>query len=363
MGAFPASAASLERFVPRLAVEWDDGGDGPRWRSIPGTLCFVDISGFTSLSEKLARRGRIGAEELTEVLNRVFGSMLELAYARGGSLLKFGGDALLLIFTGEQRILQGCSAAVEMRAALREAAQIQTSVGRVPLKMSVGVHDGTVDVFSVGGSHRELIISGPTATMTTTMEATAEAGEILVSPDVALALPAGSADVVKGAGRVLRWRGAKVAPSGATTRAAVDADAYEACVPRALRDHLDQHRAESEHRLATIAFLKFKGVDGLLASDGPEGVASALDELVRSVQSGGRRRSRHVPRDRHRRRRRQDHPRIRSSDRSGRRRRARAARCVEPSWTRRTVSRSESAYIVGTSSAARSARPSVRRTR
>jgi class 3 adenylate cyclase/tetratricopeptide (TPR) repeat protein len=285
VGAFTSSTASLERFVPRLAVEWDDDSPGPRWRSLPGTLCFVDISGFTSLSEKLARRGRIGAEELTEVLNRVFGSMLELAYARGGSLLKFGGDALLLLFTGEERVLQGCSAAVEMRAALRDAAEMQTSVGRVPLKMSVGIHDGRVDVFLVGGSHRELIISGPTATMTTTMEGTAEAGEILVSPEVAAALPSGSADVVKGLGRILRWRTAKVEASGAMARSDVGARAYEARVPVALRGHLDQHRAESEHRLATIAFVKFKGVDELLRANGAAGVAHALDELVRSVQA------------------------------------------------------------------------------
>ena len=148
-GAFPASAASLERFVPRLR-----GRVGRRQRRAAvaqharARLCFVDISGFTNLSEKLARRGRIGAEELTDVLNRVFGSMLELAYARGGSLLKFGGDALLLLFTGEQRVLQGCSAAVEMRAASAPG-RADPDVGRsgACCKMSVGVHYGTVDLF------------------------------------------------------------------------------------------------------------------------------------------------------------------------------------------------------------------------
>jgi class 3 adenylate cyclase len=94
------TSSSLERFVPRVAAEWDLDNPGALYREIDGTLCFVDISGFTNLSEKLARRGRIGAEELTEVLDRVFGEMLRLAYDRGGSLLKFGGDALLLMFEG-----------------------------------------------------------------------------------------------------------------------------------------------------------------------------------------------------------------------------------------------------------------------
>ena len=88
-------ASSLARYVPRLNAEWDRHAT-ELWREIDGTLCYIDISGFTALSEKLARRGRIGAEELTDVLNYVFGEMLGVAYDRGGSLLKFGGDALLL---------------------------------------------------------------------------------------------------------------------------------------------------------------------------------------------------------------------------------------------------------------------------
>ena len=53
------------------------------------------------------------------MLNRVFGTMLEIAFARGGTLLKFGGDALLLLFDGPDHPVQAACAAVEMRAALR----------------------------------------------------------------------------------------------------------------------------------------------------------------------------------------------------------------------------------------------------
>ena len=53
-----------------------------RWRVVEGTLVFVDISGFTNLSERLSRKGRIGAEELTVVLNKVFGDMLEIVFER-----------------------------------------------------------------------------------------------------------------------------------------------------------------------------------------------------------------------------------------------------------------------------------------
>jgi len=79
----------LRRHVPRIALEWDDDAPGSSWQSVDATLVFADISGFTALTERLARRGRIGAEELIETLNRVFGGMLSMAGARGGELLKF----------------------------------------------------------------------------------------------------------------------------------------------------------------------------------------------------------------------------------------------------------------------------------
>ena len=69
-----------------------------------GTAAFVDISGFTKLSEQLARKGREGAEQITEVIGRSFEHILQVAYDRGGSLLKFGGDALLLWFEGEGHV-------------------------------------------------------------------------------------------------------------------------------------------------------------------------------------------------------------------------------------------------------------------
>src|SRR5688572_30736839 len=204
--------APLVRFVPRLACEWDlDAPDAP-WQVVEGTLCFIDISGFTNLSERLAMRGRIGVEELTDVLNRVFGTMLEIAFARGGTLLKFGGDALLLLFDGPDHPVQGACAAVEMRAALRDATQVPLSVGRVRLRMSVGVHSGRVHLFRVGTSHHELIVTGPAATRTTEMEHAASAGEILISPETAASLPASATRPGPAGGCLLRWRGAPWPP-------------------------------------------------------------------------------------------------------------------------------------------------------
>ena len=72
----------LRRHVPPITLVWDDEAPGALWRVVDGTLVFADVSGFTALTERLSRRGRIGAEEIVETLNRVFGPMLR---HRGGA--------------------------------------------------------------------------------------------------------------------------------------------------------------------------------------------------------------------------------------------------------------------------------------
>lgn len=275
---------SLGRYVPRIAVDWALDAPDQRWREIEASLCFVDISGFTNLSERLARVGRVGAEELTDVLHRVFGRMLDLAYQRGGSLLKFGGDALLLLFEGDGHPAQAASAAVELRDALRESRDWTTSVGRVNLRMSVGVHSGTVQFARVGDSHSELIITGPGASETARMEKVADAGEIVVSAATASALPARCIGAAKGDGFLLRSRAPIVAPPGPRTMQAAPVELVAAHVPVGLRGFLGDSEPDSEHRLACVGFIRFEGTEAMLAEHGGDRVADALHDLVGVVQ-------------------------------------------------------------------------------
>ena len=51
----------LRRHVPPIALVWDEEVPGALSRVVDGTLVFADVSGFTALTERLSRRGRIGA--------------------------------------------------------------------------------------------------------------------------------------------------------------------------------------------------------------------------------------------------------------------------------------------------------------
>ena len=280
--------AGLLPYLTRPAVDWgrsEDSGDDTvsRWRAVEGTMVFGDVSGFTKMSERLARHGKVGAEEVADAINACFEELLDVAYRCGGSLLKFGGDAMLLLFTGDGHAVRAAHAAVGMRARLRVAGRIRTTAGLVVLRISIGVHSGTFHLALVGGSHRELLVVGPGITETVAAEGVATAGEIVMSAAAAAALPARCRGPARGDRWLLR------APSGPSPDlpivpsdpSGVDLRRY---VPVAIRRHLLGGGEEPEHRAATVAFLHFDGTDAVLEESGPAELADRLDALVRAVQ-------------------------------------------------------------------------------
>jgi class 3 adenylate cyclase/tetratricopeptide (TPR) repeat protein len=277
------SRADLVSFIPRLTLEWLRDGSERTWRELDGTLAFVDISGFTAMSERLSHLGKQGAEEVTDVMNATFAALLEVAYSYGGGLLKFGGDALLLLFSGDEHEARACRAAFGMRRRLRAIGRPRTAAGVVTLRMHVGIHSGRFHFFLVGDSHRELLVAGPAASRTVEMEAASEAGEILLSPETAAALDSDRLGEPKGPGVLLRGE-----PT-ATTRVEPLPDfadvPLENAIPAPLRAQLLEAPPEGEHRSAAVGFVRFAGTDALIETDGPEAAALALQELVRTVQT------------------------------------------------------------------------------
>jgi class 3 adenylate cyclase/tetratricopeptide (TPR) repeat protein len=283
-GQSPAKADELVPFVPRLTLEWLKKSPELHWLEVEGTLAFIDISGFTAMSEKLSSSGRVGAEEVTEVMNATFSALLDVAYGEGGGLLKFGGDALLLLYEGNDHAPRAARAAFEMRRTLRAIGRPRTSAGAVQLKMHAGLHSGVFQFFLVGESHRELLVTGPAASRTVEMEAASEAGEILVSPETAAELDASVLGEEKGPGRLLQAapdiRGAlEPLPD-------LEGVPIEVAVPAPLRAQLlEVGPLEGEHRHAAIAFVRYSGVDEIIATEGAASAAEAIEVLATTVQS------------------------------------------------------------------------------
>ncbi len=279
--------ASLWPYVPRLLPGWLATAQGREHRSVDGSLVLLDISGFTELTERLARRGREGAEEMSDLLGATFEELLASADAEGAELLKWGGDALLLLVDGPPSAIRACRAAVAMRRALRRVGRLSTSAGPVVLRASVGVHTGGVDLFLVGEPeiHRELAVAGPGASEVVRLQASAGAGQVVVSRTIADRLPLALTGTARGPGRLL-VRAPRSSPGSPPRprRPAGDARLAGRALPPQQRAHLLDPAREPEHRPAAVGFVRCSGTDDVLASEGSDAVLSALDEVVRNVQ-------------------------------------------------------------------------------
>ena len=60
---------------------------------------FMDISGFTIMTEKLLKEGKEGVEVLSTILNNIFQPVIDAVYERNGFVSGFAGDAFTAINT------------------------------------------------------------------------------------------------------------------------------------------------------------------------------------------------------------------------------------------------------------------------
>jgi class 3 adenylate cyclase/tetratricopeptide (TPR) repeat protein len=275
----------LSAYVPRLLPAWATAETGPVHRVIDGSLLFFDITGFTPLTERLARRGREGAEELSNLLDTVFSQLLMDAEDEGGDLLKWGGDALLLLFDGADHGRRAARAGLRMHRVLAQIGRAKTSIGRVKLGASAGVESGPVHLILAGNPavRRDLVLLGPTATAVTMLEHAAGTGDVLVGDATAAELGPGLVRPHEGWGHLLSGL-----PTPANRPPQPEPEAMPAIIERLLAPqlwaYLSQPSREPEHRTVAVAFLRFDGTDTLLAEEGADVVTTAVDEVLRNVQ-------------------------------------------------------------------------------
>src|SRR4030067_1187121 len=82
------------------------------------TVCFADLAGFTSLSEKLK------PEEVVTLLNRYLTAMTDILLASGGIIDKYEGDAIMAFWGApvpqEDHATRACLAALDNQARMTE---------------------------------------------------------------------------------------------------------------------------------------------------------------------------------------------------------------------------------------------------
>jgi adenylate cyclase len=146
------------------------------------TVLFSDIRGFTSMAEAMA------PEEVVQLLDEFFDRMVDVILRHQGTIDKFLGDGMMVIFGAplddpyqeEHAVTTAC----EMQRELRGLCAKWQTEGRATLKMGVGINSGAAIVGNIGtAEHMEYTAIGDTVNLAARLEsATKDLGfEIVVS--------------------------------------------------------------------------------------------------------------------------------------------------------------------------------------
>lgn len=154
-----------------------------------GTVLFVDISGFTPLTEMLAHQfGRSrGAELLTHTLNEVYQALIDQVDQHGGSVIGFAGDAITCWFDAIDdapaiAARRALSAAVAMQRAIARFAVAEVTPGAIAkLAIKTALASGAVKRLLVGDPSIQVIeaLAGAPLERMAAAEHIAERGELV----------------------------------------------------------------------------------------------------------------------------------------------------------------------------------------
>jgi len=282
----------IESYLPmdrRVAM----AGGVPLPERTQGSALFADISGFTPLTEALARTlgPRRGAEELTVHLNRVYEALNQQVNQHAGSVTAFAGDAITCWFDQDDG-LRATLCALAMQASMAQFATVSLPNGdTVSLVVKISVAAGPARRFLAGDPETQLldILAGRTLARMGAAAQVAARGEIILDGPVAEAL--GKQLVIsewrgkgKGGAQYAVVKGC-VGTMIATPWPTVPPFAPETLRPWLLRPVYDRMQAGqgeflTELRPANVVFMKFEGID----YDEDEDARGRLDAYVRWVQ-------------------------------------------------------------------------------
>ncbi|MGC1394825.1 MAG: response regulator, partial [Coleofasciculaceae cyanobacterium] len=185
----------LKRFLPPSMVERAATGElslklSPEPRLI--TILFSDIVGFTRLSNTLRSR------RIAELLNEYLETMTRIVFDHGGTVDKFMGDAILVLFgapeelTPNEQVRRAIATAREMYRALELLNERWKALGIVggdnnPLvQFRCGIHQGAAVVGMFGSDERsDYTAIGPAVNIASRLQEAAKPNSILISAAVA----------------------------------------------------------------------------------------------------------------------------------------------------------------------------------
>ncbi len=185
MGPSQTLASYLPRYHLRLIAEGRRSGQDSFAESCQAAVLLVDVSGFTALTERFAKQGAAGAEQLSTILNRHCGRIAEITEFFGGDIIAFAGDSAIVMWPGAESQL-----ANNVLRAVQAALRIQSELdGYEPhpgvfLRQRAGVACGTLEIMELGGvgGRWQFVVTGEPITAASVANQEAHPGQVMLSP-------------------------------------------------------------------------------------------------------------------------------------------------------------------------------------
>ena len=188
-----AEYQSLIRYLPRYRRAAFDPRNLkwlPLSASARAAILHSDIADFTALTDRMVKGGIAGAEELADMMNQIINRMAEIAWAHGGDLVNWEGDAGTFVWFAraglslEDATILAVQAAAEIH---REAEAWMLDGAAVRFRSAIAC--GAITHYEVGGNEHgwHSALAGEALSDVIAAEKTSTPGEVTLS-GAALAL-------------------------------------------------------------------------------------------------------------------------------------------------------------------------------
>jgi len=178
--------AALSRYVsPQVAqkVLADEAAPRLRGHRVEGSVLFCDIVGFTSLSEHL------DPGEVAELLNHYFGYFAVAAESCNGTVDKFIGDAIMVVFgvptEDPHHALHALTCGLLIQQLTERINRRREATGEAAIQLRVGISSGAMMAGNLGSHARmQYTVVGDTVNIAARLCAMAEPGGVLLTETV-----------------------------------------------------------------------------------------------------------------------------------------------------------------------------------
>ncbi len=145
--------------------------------NIEGTVMFIDICGFTAISETAP------ADAVVSMLNSLFDLMVKEIIAQEGYVDKFIGDAIMAVFRGDYHLDRALDAALAVRHKINQV-QGPESMQHFQPKVSIGIKSGDMVSGNIGSTslkRLDFTVIGDTVNSAARLQDAADENQILIS--------------------------------------------------------------------------------------------------------------------------------------------------------------------------------------